>query len=135
MWGESSEGVAQGDPLSMLLFCVGIHEDLVWLQAQLEECGGMVRAGADDVYVVGPLEVVVPKVLEMAAKLKDGAGLELELSKTLALTLDGVEHPAAAVGAPAGRQGGGGRVREWVCVPRCACGLRCLCASGAAREG
>ena len=73
LWGESSEGVAQGDPLSMLLFCVGIHEDLVWLQAQLEECGGMVRAGADDVYVVGPLEVVVPKVLEMAAKLKDGA--------------------------------------------------------------
>ena len=117
LWGESSEGVAQGDPLSMLLFCVGIHEDLVWLQAQLEECGGMVRAGADDVYVVGPLEVVVPKVLEMAAKLKDGAGLELELSKTLVLTLDGVEHPAAAaVGLPqAGKEVGGVFESGFVC--------------------
>ena len=75
------------------------------------------RAGADDVYVVGPLEVVVPKVLEMAAKLKDGAGLELELSKTLVLTLDGVEHPAAAaVGLPqAGKEVGGVFESGFVC--------------------
>ena len=35
LWGECEEGLAQGDPLSMFFFCIGIQEDLEELDRKL----------------------------------------------------------------------------------------------------
>ena len=76
----SEEGVVQGDPLSSALFAVAIHEELMALNATVAAGGGMgagARAGADDVFVVGLPEVVLPAVATFRAKVL--ANLDLEV--------------------------------------------------------
>mmetsp|Transcript_10293 Transcript_10293/g.34974 ORF Transcript_10293/g.34974 Transcript_10293/m.34974 type:complete len:1225 (-) Transcript_10293:3167-6841(-) len=50
----SAQGVQQGSVEGMLGFAVALQEDLEWLDEQLRAHGGVARAGADDVVVVGP---------------------------------------------------------------------------------
>ena len=60
--GEASEGLVQGDPASGALQAVGLQPDLVTLDQLCAAGGGMARVGADDVYAVGPKEIVLPAV-------------------------------------------------------------------------
>ena len=50
----SAEGLVQGCPFSSAVFAVALQPHLVALDAKLEAAGGAARAGADDVYAVGP---------------------------------------------------------------------------------
>ena len=50
----SAEGMQQGWVWGTACFCVGIHEDVVALDAAVGALGGVVRFGADDGFVLGP---------------------------------------------------------------------------------
>ena len=60
LWGEASEGDTQGDPAASMRFCVALHPSLLLLDAACSEggCGGMARAGADDITAIGPANIV-----------------------------------------------------------------------------
>ena len=59
-------GKVQGDPASGALQAVGMQPSLVDLDAACQEGGGMTRAGADDVFAIGPPDVVLPAVQTFA---------------------------------------------------------------------
>ena len=58
LWGESKEGVTQGDPESGPYFCVAVQEYVVKVDKLLAEGGGCARFGSDDGYLLGPTELV-----------------------------------------------------------------------------
>ena len=66
VWGETGEGMGQGDPPSGDLFSVGIHPDLVELDRACSVGGGQARAGHDDVFAQGPADIVIPAVVRFA---------------------------------------------------------------------
>ena len=96
IWGEAEEGFAQGDPLSMLFFCVVLQPSLRQLNATCAAAGGMARAGADDCYATAPPEVLFPAVAAFKEEVMRRAGLVLEVRKTKVYSADGFLHPAAA---------------------------------------
>ena len=61
-WGESEEGVAQGDPKNEAFSCVGLQPSLVQLENDCKAGEGMAKGSYDDCYAVGPPEVVLPAV-------------------------------------------------------------------------
>ena len=64
LWGEASEGDTQGDSAASMRFCVALQASLLILHAACSagNCGGMVRAGADDITAIGPAHIVFPAV-------------------------------------------------------------------------
>ena len=57
-WGGSSEGTAQGDPLSAPYFNVAWQRYVRILNHTLAQHGGSAKFGMDDGYAVGPPEIV-----------------------------------------------------------------------------
>ena len=81
VWGSSGTGKVQGDPASGALQAVGMQPSLVDLDAACQEGGGMTRAGADDVFAIGPPDVVLPAVQTFAESIRERCNLELQWSK------------------------------------------------------
>ena len=73
--------MTQGSPEAGPLFAVTIQEHLVELDTKLAEVGGMARAGWDDLYVVGPPDVVFPTLDGFWEKLGSECGLVRQLAK------------------------------------------------------
>ena len=60
MWGHAEEGATQGDPEAGTFFCAAWHPQICELDRLISLSGGAARAGMDDLFVVGPAEVVFP---------------------------------------------------------------------------
>ena len=67
---RSLEGVIQGCPLAMAMFAVALQPHLRWADLQLQQYGGVARAGADDIYLVGPAEQTLALAEEFAARMR-----------------------------------------------------------------
>ena len=83
VWGKSTTGQIQGDPASGPLEAVAIQPSLVKLDRACAEDGGIARAGADDVYCVGPQETVLAALQQFATDIKQRCDLEIQWSKTV----------------------------------------------------
>ena len=98
IWGEAEEGVTQGDPTSSPLFCIALQKYLVEGDRKLSEHGGMVRAGMDDAYILGPPHVSFPVLENLKKDCKIHCGLELQMTKTEIYTKSGEQPPDTPVG-------------------------------------
>ena len=90
VWGETGEGMGQGDPPSGDLFSVGIHPDLVELDRACSVGGGQARAGHDDVFAQGPADIVIPAVVRFAEAIWNRCHLQLQWSKSHIFTWSGI---------------------------------------------
>ena len=97
-WGRTSEGLAQGDPPSGDLFCIGLQPDLIELDRACNQAGGQARAGHDDVFVQGPAEIVIPAVTRFAKAIWERCHLQLQWDKSCIFTWTGI----LPVGTPEG---------------------------------
>ena len=95
LFGSAPEGQTQGDPEAAPWFCVGWHKYLRELDATLIEVGGMARAGMDDLYAVGPADVVFPALEKFWGEAGEHCGLSFQRKKTEIYSQDG-ERPDAA---------------------------------------
>ena len=64
------------------LSAIGFHPSLKQLDRDCSEGGGMARAGHDDVYAMGPEDVVLPAVQRFADEILQRCGLRLQWSKS-----------------------------------------------------
>ena len=69
LWGRAAEGQTQGSPEAGPFFAVTIQEELEELDSTLARVGGQARAGWDDIYPVGPAEVLFPALERFWEKL------------------------------------------------------------------
>ena len=81
-WGRAPEGTAQGDPESAAYFSLAWHPQLRILDAELARVGGAARAGMDDLYAVGPPDVLFPALERFWREVELVCQLVLERSKT-----------------------------------------------------
>ena len=100
LWGEAAEGDTQGDSAASMRFCVALHPSLLLLDAgcRAGDCGGMARAGADDITAIGPPEVVFKAVEEFGREVRERCLLHWERTKTEVFTWEG----GLPVGTPHG---------------------------------
>ena len=98
MWGEAAEGQTQGDPLSGPFFCVTIQKDVVKADNRLRKFGGMVRAGWDDAYFVGPKTEVFNALEEFKTEVNNKSGLVLQVTKSEVYSATGEMPPEAPDG-------------------------------------
>ena len=100
LWGEAAEGDTQGDSAASMRFCVALHPSLLLLDAgcRAGDCGGMARAGADDITAIGPPEVVFKAVEEFGREVRERCILHWERTKTEVFTWEG----GLPVGTPHG---------------------------------
>ena len=77
-WGESGDGLAQGDGMSSAAFAVGLHQDVKLLDAEMAVAGGCAVFGNDDGYVLGPPAAVYPAVDSFARRILARCGLVLQ---------------------------------------------------------
>ena len=107
-WGSMLTGAGQGDPWSGDAVALGLQDSLEELDADCAKGGGAARAGADDVFPVGPPEVVVPAVIKFERQVKEKCGLTLQWGKTKVYCQEG-EMPA---GLPTGLRLAGEQVGD-----------------------
>ena len=98
VWGTSTTGQIQGDPVSGGFQAAAIQPSLVKLDSDCGEAGGMARGGADDVFAVGPPEVVIPAIERFAAEIRERCQLQLQWSKSVMYCKEGVLPLAATPG-------------------------------------
>ena len=73
VWGSTGTGLCQGDPMSGMLQAIGMQPDLVELDREcMQGGGGMARAGADNVFALGPPEVALPAMARFGHRLRGG---------------------------------------------------------------
>ena len=94
VWGQAREGGTQGNPEAGSWFCVAWQPQIRRLDAELSAVGGAAKAGMDDLFAIGPPEVVFPALERFCQDIKDKCLLQLERSKTEVFTWDGI-LPAA----------------------------------------
>ena len=82
IWGEATDGTSQGDPESAAYFSVAWHPQLRILDAELAAVGGAARAGMDDLYCVGPPEILFQAVERFWSEVEQECRLVLERNKT-----------------------------------------------------
>ena len=80
--GQAKEGATQGDPEAGTYFCVAWHPQIRELDREVSLVGGAARAGMDDLFVVGPAEVVFPALEKFWQNIEVTCLLQLERSKT-----------------------------------------------------
>lgn len=78
---RSEEGYVQGASESMLMTCLSTDASNKKVNEFLRMSGGMLIAGADDTYLLGPLDQVL-RAYDMFSELLAGIGLTLNESKT-----------------------------------------------------
>ena len=88
-WGETGDGLVQGDPPSGDFFSIGLHPDLLELDRSCRLGGGQARAGHDDVMAQGPAAVVIPAVQKFARTIWERCHLQLQWEKSCIFSWDG----------------------------------------------
>ena len=83
---KGKTGGQQGDPQEMLIFNLTVHH--IWGRVLAKFQGARAVAFADDGYIKGKLSVVLQVLAELKRVLKEDAGLELNISKTVILSKD-----------------------------------------------
>ena len=68
--GSTSNGKVQGDPFSGDGVAISLHPSLLVLDTECAVGGGAARAGADDIWAMGPSQVVLSAVVRFAAELR-----------------------------------------------------------------
>ena len=86
LWGQSGEGMTQGDPEASALFCVSWQPQVRELDAALSAVGGMARFGNDDGYIIGPPDVLFPSLARFTKQIQDEHHLFLQVQKTQVFT-------------------------------------------------
>ena len=86
VWGHAQEGATQGDPEAGTYFCVAWHPHIRVLDHSLSIVGGAARAGMDDLFAIGPPEVVFPALEKFWLDIEESCSLKLERSKTEVFT-------------------------------------------------
>jgi hypothetical protein len=81
---KGKTGGQQDDPLEMLIFNLTVHH--IWGHVLAKFQGARAVAYADDGYIKGKLSVVLQVLNELKRVLKEDAGLELNISKTVVLS-------------------------------------------------
>ena len=89
LWGESKEGVTQGDPESGPYFCVAIQEYVNKVDEMLASGGGCARFGWDDGYLLGPPDLVLAALDIFSREVEENCGLVLQRTKTEVFTWAG----------------------------------------------
>ena len=79
---EVEEGGVQGDPKAGGEFNVAIQKDVVKLEQELKQTGGLARFGQDDGYGVGHPDSLFPGVRVFSREVEERCGLELVPSKS-----------------------------------------------------
>ena len=100
LWGRTGEGSTQGSPEGGPQFCTTWQKRLLELEATLKAAGGMVRAGWDDLFPVGPAEVLFPAVELFWSLVGPECGLEPQLAKSEIYSSTGTRHPAMPADIP-----------------------------------
>ena len=90
MGGGSSEGTAQGDPLSAPYFNVAWQKYVRELNQTLVEYGGMAKFGMDDGYAVGPPEIIFTALERFALNVEQQCLLVWEKTKTEVFSWSGI---------------------------------------------
>ncbi len=80
---KGKTGGQKGDPLEMLIFNLTVHH--IWGRVLAKFQGARAVAYADDGYVKGKLSEALQVLAELKRVLKEDAGLELNISKTVIL--------------------------------------------------
>ena len=84
------EGMIQGSPEGPAAFAIAFNVELKLLAEELREAAKgtkwendypVVKAGADDTFVLGPIELILAPIARFKERIK-GIGLELKLSRT-----------------------------------------------------
>ena len=99
-WGESGQGLTQGDPLAGADFRVACHEDVKELDRNIAVGGGRAVFGNDDGYAMGPKEIVFDAVDKFKMDVLEKHGLTLQVTKTKVFNSSGVKPPEAPAGMP-----------------------------------
>ena len=86
LWGESGEGLSQGDPEASSWFSVAWHLEVRELSATLAEHGGLARFGNDDGYLVGPPDIIFHALELFANSVRENYLIHLQVSKTEVFT-------------------------------------------------
>ena len=82
VWGQAEEGATQGDPEAGTFFCAAWHPQIRELDRVIAQAGGAARAGMDDLFVVGPADIVFPALEVFWHEVEVECLLKLERSKT-----------------------------------------------------
>jgi len=80
---KGKTGGQQGDPLEMLIINLTVHH--IWGRVLAKFQGARAVAYADDGYIKGKLSEALQVLAELKRVLKEDAGLELKISKTVIL--------------------------------------------------
>ena len=86
VWGQAREGATQGDPEAGTYFCAAWHPQIRELDREIAMVGGAARAGMDDLFVVGPAEIIFPALERFWNEVEQICLLKLERSKTEVFT-------------------------------------------------
>ena len=87
--GEAGDGEGQGDPKATAGFCVGLQPSLVAMDTTCRAAGGSAIGGADDIYVVGPAQVVLQAVAQFQLEVWERCHLRLQLDKSSLFSWEG----------------------------------------------
>ena len=99
-YGESGQGLAQGDSEASGLFCVGIQRHVGRLHSRLQAAGGLAIFGNDDGYAITSAAVVFGAVAEFTTNIFENCGLALQLTKTKIYQVTGQRPPEAPAVMP-----------------------------------
>ena len=100
VWGQAREGTTQGNPEAGAYFCVAWHPQVKELDRVLAEAGGAAPLGLDDLFAIGPPDVVFPALQRFIQDIQDTCLLQLERSKTQVFTWDAELPPSTPAGYP-----------------------------------
>ena len=81
------EGSTQGVPEAGGYFCVAWHPHIRALDRRMSAAGGAARAGADDLFIIGPPDVVFQAMEQFWQEVAETCLLQVERSKTQVFTL------------------------------------------------
>ena len=117
LWGSTGEGGTQGDSKTTDDFTVTLQPSVVKLDTAChDECGGIARGGADDIFAFAQRDVAVRVVNDFAAEVRERCGLEVQWGKTeIYSLLDALPEGAPPGMTVAGQDIEGSFVRGFLC--------------------
>ena len=89
VWGEGSQGAAQGDSRTSPDYCVAWQPYIVELDDTVKPHGGLSLFIMDDGYVGGPPHILFPVILRFEQQIREECNLTLQRSKCEVYTQSG----------------------------------------------
>ena len=82
VWGESGDGLCQGDGRASGSYATAWHKDVRKLDGELQQAGGCCKFGNDDGFLMGPGATVFPALNNFETRIWRRCGLRLQREKT-----------------------------------------------------